>query len=102
MSKIGDIRLQLDEQAEALGLESLEQAQQAGCEIDWDKPELIEPLEAAHRAWEKERDDVLASLNRLHRYLGKVYQYFPHPTGATNWWQKDLERAIKFIEEAHE
>lgn len=93
MSKIGDIRLQLDEQAEALGFESLEQAQQAGCEIDWDKPELIEPLEAAHRAWEKEKEDLLEEMRYSVGVLER-HNYFHE--------QEVMERAIKFVESCHE
>lgn len=102
---MSQIAMELDQKAAELGFESLQEALDAGCEVEYGSDgnsELVEPLVAAHRAWEKEREDVLASLNRLHRYLGKVYQYFSHPTGASNWWQKELERAIKFIKEAHE
>lgn len=89
--------MELEEQAAELGFESLEQATNAGCEINWlgNTAELVEPLELAHRAWEKEKADVLASLN-------KIRQYFDKPTGVSNWAQDELERAIKFVEEAHE
>lgn len=94
MSKIGDIRLQLDEQAEALGFESLEQAQQAGCEVDWDKIELVEPLEAAHRAWEAEKKKVLGYARDIMDSLEDVYQ-------DEKLYKKSVE-IVKFIEEAHE
>lgn len=93
MGKIGNIRLQLDEAAERLGFESLEQAQQAGCEVEWhgDTAELVEPLELAHRAWEKEKADVLEGLKSVYNDID-----VPVDDKAT------IKKAIKFIEEAHE
>lgn len=93
MGKIGNIRLQLDEAAERLGFESLEQAQQAGCEVEWhgDTAELVEPLELAHRAWEKEKADVLEDLGHLLNIYKDV-----KPD------EDIIKKAIKFIEEAHE
>lgn len=98
MSKIGDIRLQLDEQAEALGFEGLEQAQQAGCGIDWDKPELIEPLEAAHRAWEKEKQKVLIEAKEIQKFFHEYDNRAPEFKGITAY----ADNIVKFIEEAHE
>lgn len=95
MSAISRINLELEEQAQELGFEGLEEAQEAGCVVEWheNSAELVEPLEAAHRAWEKEKADVLDDLNR-------IYLYFDKPTGISNWVQAKLERAIKFIEES--
>lgn len=94
MGKIGNIRLQLDEAAERLGFESLEQAQQAGCEVEWhgDTAELVEPLELAHRAWEKEKEEVLKGLSDCYRCL---HGFPPEIYGK-------IERAFKFVQEAHE
>ena len=95
MSKIGAVRLDLDEQAEKLGFESLEMAQNAGCEVEWhgNSAELVEPLEAAHRAWEKEKKEVLEELENLHDYF--VEEDDLH-------YSIVVAKAIKFIEEAHE
>ena len=93
MSKIGAVRLDLDEQAERLGFESLEMAQNAGCEVEWhgNSAELVEPLEAAHRAWEAEKKKVLEGLD----YLLRGYSYSIEDA-------EKIADAIKFIEEAHE
>lgn len=92
MSKIGDVRLQLDEQAEELGFEGLEQAQQAGCEVEWHGTEavLVEPLELAHRDWEKEKKKVLGYIRDIQDMLEDVYQ-------DENLYKKAVEVA-KFIE----
>ena len=93
MSKIGAVRLDLDEQAERLGFESLEMAQNAGCEVEWhgNSAELVEPLEAAHRAWEKEKEEVLEDLGHLLNIYKEV-----KPD------EDIIKKAIKFVEEAHE
>ena len=93
MSKIGAYNLELQEQANELGFETTQQALDAGCVVegDCDQPVLIEPLEAAHRAWEKEKERVLEGLD----YILRGY----------NLELNDAEKivdAIKFIEEAHE
>lgn len=93
MSKIGAVRLDLDEQAERLGFESLEMAQNAGCEVEWhgNSAELVEPLEAAHRAWEAEKKKVLEGLD----YLLRGYPYSIEDA-------EKIADAIKFVKEAHE
>ena len=93
MSKIGSYNLMLQEQANELGFETTHQALDAGCVIegDCDQPRLVEPLELAHRAWEKEKEKVLEDLN----YLAKVYDN-------VNPDMYIIKRTIDFIEEAHE
>ena len=93
MSKIGTIHAELEEQAAALGFESLEQATDAGCEIEWgdNTATLVEPLVVAHRAWLREREEILESLKKLSGDL---------PVDGEA--QHAVERAIRFIEEAHE
>ena len=107
MSKIGDIRLQLDEAAERLGFESLEMAQNAGCEVEWhgNSAELVEPLVAAHRAWEAEKEYTIAGLKNAKDFIETLCE----KSGLAPEWKHDYERqarridrAIKFIEEAHE
>lgn len=93
MSKIGTIHMELEEQAAELGFESLEQATNAGCEINWlgNTAELVEPLELAHREWEKEKKEVLEGLNEC-----------LETSECSPACDIQIERAIKFIEEAHE
>lgn len=69
MSKMNKLAMELEEQASELGFESLEQAEQAGYEVDYENAKLIEPQEAAHKAWLKERDEVLEELKNLHEYF---------------------------------
>lgn len=89
-SKIGSYNLALEEQATELGFESLSQALEAGCVTggDCDQPRLIEPLEAAHNAWEKEKEEVRVGLAMVADNL---------PVGSEA--QQTVEHAIKFIEE---
>ena len=93
MSRIGSYNLALQEQAEELGFETTQQALDAGCVVegDCDQPVLVEPLELAHRAWEKERDGVLENL----AHLLNIYKGVKPD-------EDIIEDAIKFIEEAHE
>lgn len=73
MSKMSELAMELEEQASELGFESLEQAEQAGYEVDYENAKLIEPQEAAHKAWLKERDEVLGGLINL--MIHSVYDY---------------------------
>lgn len=59
--------MELEELAQEKGFGSLSEALQAGCEAKYDEDtvELLDPLEAAHRAWEKEKADVLEGLSHL-------------------------------------
>lgn len=98
MSKIGNVAMELDQKATELGFESLQQALDAGCVVEYGSDgnsELVEPLMASHRAWLKEKEDLVKSLEIIH-------QHFDKPTGISNWAQTELEHAIRFIEEAHE
>lgn len=93
MSKIGQIHAELEEQATELGFESLEQATDAGCVVEWgnNTATLVEPLEAAHKAWEKEKEEVRVGLAMVADNL---------PAGSEV--QQAVERAIKFVESCHE
>lgn len=90
MSKMSELAMELEEQASELGFESLEQAEQAGYEVDYENAKLIEPQEAAHKAWLKERDEVLEEQKRLHDRLMEL----GYDTLAESVWH-----AITFIEE---
>lgn len=90
MSKISQIHAELEEAAAELGFSSLSEAQEAGCVVEWheNSAELVEPLEAAHRALLKEKEEVLEDLGHLKNIYKDV-----KPD------EQVLEHAIKFIEE---
>lgn len=97
MSKMNKLAMELEEQASELGFESLEQAEQAGYEVDYENAKLIEPQEAAHEAWLKEKEQVLSGLKSLiefedfqEKMLGDEYI----DTGA----KEILKRACDFVE----
>lgn len=71
MSKMADIAQQLDEQCVDYGFASYTEALEQGFTYEVDKQgvaKLMPPsdgLEMAHKAWLKERDEVVAGLNSL-------------------------------------
>lgn len=65
MSKISQLHAELSEQAAHLGYESIGEAEQMGCEVDWENQKLIPPEEAAHNAILKERDEIIEDLKKL-------------------------------------
>lgn len=98
MSKMNDIALQLDERAVELGfadhLEALGNGYEWGIK-DNGEAFLFNPKEEqekAHEAWVKERDEVLEGLEDLRKRI-------PY-----DWTETIdvLDRAIKFIKEAHD
>lgn len=91
MSKISQLQAELTEQAVELGFESLGEAEQAGYGVDWENGKLIkveDELEKAHEAWQRERDIVVGDLTNL-----LIHRAFDHDI---------IERAIKFVKEAHD
>ena len=97
MSKIGQVNFELQEQANELGFETVQEALDngyvVGTELFGDAPRLIKPidmqkeLEEAHKAWLKEKEKVLEDLN----YLAKVYDN-------VNPDMYIIKRTIDFIE----
>lgn len=72
MSKIGRANLTLQEQAEELGFESVQEALDNGYIAVYYEdsdiklvPKIDKALEDAHAAWEAERDTVIAKLEML-------------------------------------
>ena len=65
MSKMSQLHAELSEQASELGYESLGEAEQMGCEVDWENRKLIPPEEAAHNAQLVERDKIVEELTTL-------------------------------------
>ena len=89
MSKMSMIHAELMEQCARLGFQDLGEAEQAGYGVDWQNARLIkieDEQEKAHKAWLKERDEVLGGLNEM--CAGAVQGGYE---------QKILERAIEFI-----
>lgn len=82
MSRIGDYNLQLQEQANELGYETVQEALDDGCKIEPVEVRLITPLEQkieskkdelkkAHEAWLEEREEVLSDLKDLGKVVGE-------------------------------
>lgn len=80
MSKTGNYYLELQEQANELGYETVEEAITDGCKVDISKQKLITPLEQkiddektelekAHEAWLEEKKALLEELENLHDYF---------------------------------
>lgn len=65
MSKMSQLHAELSEQASELGYESLGEAEQMGCEVDWENQKLIPPEEAAHNSILRERDELIEDLKKL-------------------------------------
>lgn len=66
MSKMSDIHLDLTEQANELGFESIGEAEQAGYGVDWKNAKLIkveDEQDKAHEAWLEEKQQVLNDLD---------------------------------------
>ena len=62
MSKMSELHRELSEQAYDMGYQSLGEAEQMGCEVDWENQRLIPPEEAAHNAQSSERDKIVEEL----------------------------------------
>lgn len=101
MSKIGNVAMELEDKAAELGFESLQEALDAGCTVEYGsdgQSELVEPLVAAHRAWEKEKEEVIEGLENVSIFHNSELE-------KPGEYEKDdyaILRAIKFIKEAHE
>lgn len=92
-SKLSNIHMELEELAQEKGFESLSEALQAGCEAKYDEDtvELLDPLEAAHRAFEAEKIVLVKGLDRAMDRMGNGIE----PEDADL-----IEHAKKFIQEA--
>lgn len=81
----------LDEQAMELGFEGLGEALLKGYDVDYENRTLVrkvDMLEQAHRAWLKERDDILDDLE----HLKNIYKGVKPD-------EDIVERTINFIKE---
>lgn len=94
---MSQLHAELSEQASDSGFESIEEAEANGYEVDYDKQELVptdneSELDKAHEAWLKEKNCALEGLEDLRKRI-------PY-----DWTETIdvLDRAIKFIKEAHD
>lgn len=106
MSKMSQLHAELSEQANELGFETIQDAVNSGYVVDYDKGKLVEyglgysetveylakEQEKAHEAWLKEKACALEGLEDLRKRI-------PY-----DWTETIdvLDRAIKFIKEAHD
>lgn len=65
MSKMSELHRELSEQAYDMGYQSLGEAEQMGCGVDWENARLLPPEEAAHNSILQERDEIIADLKKL-------------------------------------
>lgn len=78
MSKMSQIHLDLCEQANRLGFESIEEAEANGYHIAYDstgwklKLDMAKAHEQAHKEWEKERDELLERLEKKQDKLKRM------------------------------
>ena len=94
MSKMSWLHVELTEKANELGFESIEEAEQNGYEISMDgmtptlKPNTKKQLELAHKAWLKEKQQVLDELTDVIN------------DGELDWGEivRRVEHALEFIE----
>ena len=89
MSKMSELHAELTEQANELGFASIEEAEQAGYGVDLTEGKILEPEEAAHRALLGEKKYIIGGLKFV---LDGGYEFSSED-------RKDIEAAIKFIEE---
>ena len=90
MSKMSQLHAELSEQASRLGFQSIEEAEANGYEVDYDKAMLVDGRELAHEAWVKEREEVIAGLEKL-------YDGYVEGDYKTNGEKEILKTAIDFI-----
>lgn len=72
MSKMSMLYDELMGQCARLGFQDLGEAEQAGYGVDWQNAKLIkveDEQDKAHKAWLKEREEVLEELRNLHEYF---------------------------------
>ena len=71
MSKIGRVNLELQEEANELGYDTVQEAIADGWEANEIAATLTkkDELEDAHEAWLKEREDILKKLRRIRLFL---------------------------------
>lgn len=94
MSKMGNLVLELQEQANVLGFSTVQEALDAGYVEAGGQLFRTDPQEQAHKAWLKEKDEVLKGLDEIARYfesMGYPENYVPAQHGKT------IRKTIEFI-----
>lgn len=91
MSKIGNLNLELQDQANELGYSTVQEAIDDGYTITYTDQKLVKDMskeyEKAHKAWVEEKEKVIKELTA-------VADSLPAESGA----QKAIEYAIDFIQ----
>lgn len=97
MSRMSSIHLELTEQVNDLGFESIEEAEANGYHIDYNgetwvlKPDINKAYEERHKEWEKKRNIIIDKLEML--ISDTQYKIY----------EETLAEAVKFIkEECHD
>ena len=65
MSKMSELHMELSEQATGLGFESLDMALANGYDIDYQSRTLVNGQELAHKAWLREKEELLAKADEV-------------------------------------
>ena len=94
MSKMSQLHVELTEQANQLGFETIEEAEANGYEVDYEKQKLVDSRQLAHEAWVREKEGVLQD-------LASLSSYYMHLADAGDRRAKEtkdiLENTINFI-----
>lgn len=101
MSKISQLHAELSSQAYDLGFNSLEDALAMGYEVDYENSKLVDGREQAHKAWLKEKREILNELNAiLNAINGQAYNNFSNYELLTfiKNNKQIIAKAIEFIE----
>ena len=90
MSKMSELHRELSEQAYDMGYQSLGEAEQMGCGVDWENAKLLPPEEAAHNSIMKEKEEILSDIAHIVRAIQNHQKM-----GAS--YVKKLEKITDFI-----
>lgn len=99
MSKMSQLHAELSEQAASFGYESLGEAEQMGCEVDWENQKLIPPEEAAHNALLKEKEKLIETLTARRGDAADLAMGTGTHIGEWAQTALDVDKAIEFIKE---
>ena len=103
MSKMSELHRELSEQAYDMGYESLGEAEQMGCEVDWENQKLIPPEEAAHNERPTtpclKREKLIETLTARRDDAADLAK--GTGTHTDEWAQTalDIDKAIEFIKQ---
>lgn len=86
MSKMSQLHAELSDQAYELGFESIEEAEQAGYALDYDRGKLVDGRELAHNDWLKRKEQILGELISVYNDIDVPKDYKTY-----------LKHAIDFI-----